>query len=233
MFKPEHFVECLYNRRMLKWLTSSLIFILIVGSLDGSATTLPDDIYKIAKTVALESRDYGAQHEIGFHTGLIPSDAFNRGVLLGLQYQLRINSLFSWEALRASYIVTQETSLKKDLENSDIDLITTGFNGPLDPSQSIISSNLVYSPIYTKGVFHNEILIHGEFGLNSGIGAIHFKENGWRGIINLGLFLKLYTSFKNSVQIDFRNHIYNEDKQGLVNAYTLMFSYQWGFGDLN
>ena len=65
--------------------------------------------------VAVQNRLYGSTHEITAHVGILPMDAFTKGLTVGGTYTLHISDIFAWEIINGLYSIHLDTSLKKDL----------------------------------------------------------------------------------------------------------------------
>ena len=159
----------------------SLLFVRVNETLAKPSSHL----YDVPKIYAVENRRYQTNKELTMHVGYLPSDAFNKGYLIGGSYTHFFNSYLGWEVVNLNYSFNQATHLKKDLMDCcALEVQNVGFNGALDYIQWYGLSNLVYTPFYTKYLLFNRKVIHGEFSLVGGYGAAHFAHTGTKGMFS-------------------------------------------------
>ena len=65
------------------------------------------------------------------------------------------------------------------------------------------TSNLVYTPLYTKSLLFNRTVVHGETSFVAGAGAANFKNTGLKALVSLGFYMRFFTSKSQSIKIDF------------------------------
>ncbi len=201
----------------------------IFSSSAFSAT--PQIFYDLPKVAAVQNRSYYLNHEFALQLGTLPSDAFNKGYLLGGVYTYYFSEYLGWEVANANYSVNAETSLKRDLvDNFGAQVQSQGFGGVLDYITYFVTTNLVYTPFYTKSLLFNRSVIHGELSFIAGAGAANFKNTGIKPLVSLGVGLRFFTSPSHSIKLDLRNNVYFESSLGAVNALSITAGYAWQLG---
>lgn len=192
----------------------------------------PAKFYDLPKVVAVQDRPYFNKHDLTFQAGWLPSDAFNKGFSAGVTYTYYFKDYLAWEVVNANYVVNQETSLKSEFENLNIDVESEGFGGVLDFMQYYATTNLIYTPFYNKSLLFNESVVHGNTSLVVGGGIAGFKETGTRAMFSGGILLKFFTSPTTSWKFDFRNNVYFEETLGAVYALSINLGYSFELGDV-
>lgn len=217
---------------------SSLIrsFLTIVVCIGGgwgklAAAAPPEEFYDLPKVVAVQNRTYYLNHDLTVQGGWLPSDAFNKGYTVGLSYTTYFSDYLGWEVVNANYSFNSETNLKKDLLNNfGAAVENVGFGGVLDFITYFVTTNIVYTPLYTKSLLFNKHITRGEVSFVCGAGGANFDSSGVRLLISAGLFLRFFTKEDRSWKFDFRNNIYFEDSLGAVNSISLMVGYSMQLG---
>ena len=191
----------------------------------------PSDVYDLPKVVAVQNRAYQVTRELTLQAGYLPSDAFNKGYVLGSSYTYFFSDYLGWEIIDANYVINSATGLKSDLlDCCDVDVQNAGFDGVLDYMQWYVLSNFVYTPLYTKSLLFNKDVIRGEISFVGGAGGAKFADSGIRPLISLGLYVRFFTAENRSWKFDFRNNVYLEDSLGAVNSMSLIVGYAFHFG---
>lgn len=148
---------------------------------------------------AVQNRRYGGMHEFTLYGGILPLDAFTKGFTLSGSYTLHISNIFAWEAVNFLKSFGVDTNLRDQLEQ--LELGPTPFE-ILDWS---VTTNLVLKPIYWKGAWFNQSIIHGEIMVLVGGGFTHFSRSN-RGLVDVGLALRVFLSEVFSVRVDVRHN---------------------------
>jgi len=157
--------------------------------------TEPDEGYQ---SLAVQNRKYSMTHELSIGVGVLPLDAFQKGVTVGGAYTLHIDEQFAWEVAQFSYSFTFDTDLNDDL--AAFDLRPT----PFEVVQYYLSSNFVWKPIYFKGSVMNDSLVFGELMFVLGAGYGWFTRSS-RPLVNYGFGMRFFGSEIFSVRVDARH----------------------------
>ena len=191
----------------------------------------PGEFYDLPKVVAIQDRPYYNDNDITLQLGWLPSDAFNKGFSGGLAYAYYFKDYLAWEVVNANYVINQETSLKNEFENLNIDIESEGFDGVLDFMQWYATTSIIYTPFYNKSLLFNESVVHGNTSLVIGGGLAGFKETGTRAMFTGGIILKFFSSPTTSWKFDFRNNVYFEETLGAVYALSINLGVAFELGD--
>ena len=191
----------------------------------------PSKFYELPKVVAVQNRPYYSSRDLSFSVGWLPSDAFNKGITFGTSYTHHYKDYLAWEIINVNYSINSETSLKKEMENLNIDITNEGFDGALDYIQAYATTSFIYTPFYNKSLLFNDKIIHGNTSFVIGGGLASFKSTGSRLLLSGGLILRFFTKKNRSWKFDFRNNIYYEKTLGAVYALSLSVAYSFELGD--
>ncbi len=215
--------------QMLKCITKGLLFACFLPAFAGADT--PQVFYDIPKLTAVQNRPYYLNEDLSIEVGFLPSDAFNKGYSFGAAYTHYFSEYLGWEVVNANYVFNAPTSLKNDLLNNfDAQVQNVGFNGVLDYITYYVTSNLVYTPLYTKSLLFNRTLVRGETSFVAGAGGANFAASGIKALVSLGFYLRFFTSTSQSIKLDFRDNVYFEQGLGAVNAFSIGIGYSIQLG---
>jgi outer membrane beta-barrel protein len=122
------------------------------------------------KLPAVQNRQYRMEHEFQLGVGVLPVDAFYKGVVFGGGYAWHITDLWAVE-LRGAYLRTIKTALRDKLENN--------FGEPPSKFAEVNiygELGVLFKPIYGKLSALNRALIYGEIYLS--LGAVVARMDG-------------------------------------------------------
>ena len=224
-FLPNNGAEIL---SLLKVRFAKIVF-LTLAFVPISALYADDDIYDVPKISTLQKRFYpfvsnGATFELGF----LPIDAFNKSLVVGLSYTYYLSEFTAWEIVNANFASNMPTDLRNDLQGIKPDL--TGANRPyLDYINYFATTNLIYTPLYSKYLLFNASLLHGETSFLLGGGAAGFRYSGVHPLVSGGLILKFFLSRQTSLKFDFRELVHF-DKTGANGILSIVLGFEFRFG---
>jgi outer membrane beta-barrel protein len=155
-------------------------------------------------SVVVQNRRFNPDHEFTALLGLLPLDAFTKGLTVGGAYTLHFNELVAWEVVQFNYSFHYDTSLKADLETFDLKAT------PFEVLNYYASSNLVFKPVYWKGSLLNSGLIRGELYTVLG-GAFGSFTRSDRAGVDGGGGVRLFTSDLVSFRLDMRYYMFFND----------------------
>ena len=186
------------------------------------------DLYSLPPVVAVENRLPLWSASASLHIGYFPN-AFNRGLAVGGALTKSVNTYLSWEIFNLNHITNKDTKLKKTLLSSGIDLTDEKLKKSLEYLKYTASTNLIYTPFYSKSVLFNKSLIRSETSFLLGAGVGGFEKSGSEAFISFGLLLRLFNNKNTAWKFGLRNHLYLQNKSSLVNAwaFTIGFSKGW------
>lgn len=196
--------ETLLARSLLHvWVRACLLSLACLAVTSPVAADDLDDPDSYA-LVAVQDRHYFGTHELGVTAGLLPLDAFTKGVTVGGNYTLHFSPLFGWEVINYLYSIQYDSSLREDLDAFDLDVT------PFEVVKHIATTNLVFKPVYWKGALLNDMVIHGELYGVVGAGMGWFTRSR-RPAVDIGVGVRIYLSELFSMRLDVRHHWFFED----------------------
>lgn len=143
---------------------------------------------------AVQERAYRMQHELNLSIGILPLDAFYKGLYAQVGYAFHFNDSFAWQVGRGAYVYSARTGLREQLER-DFNVLPTAF----DEVQFFVGSDLMWKPLYGKLSVLNRWVVHGEVYVLLGATIFKFTDS-FRPGINVGgggrIFVNKYASFR-------------------------------------
>jgi len=137
-----------------------IVLILVGFSGVSWAKKVPSKYYNLPKVVAVQNRPYYLNKDLTLQLGTLPSDAFNKGFTAGLSYTHFFSDYFAWEVINTNYNFNVKTDLRGDVEKlGPVVVKNNGFEGLLDYIVAYATTNLVYTPLYTKSLLFNKTVI--------------------------------------------------------------------------
>ncbi|MEM1413601.1 MAG: outer membrane beta-barrel domain-containing protein [Myxococcota bacterium] len=154
---------------------------------------------------AVQNRHYRGTHEITLFGGILPLDAFRKGLTLGGAYTWHIDDQWAWEAIGYLHSFDFATDLEDDLDALEIEPT------PFAVVQDVITTNFMWKPIYLKGAVANRRIVFGEIGLLVGGGLGFFSDDSRRPMVNYGGLLRFYLARALSLRVDVRHMMFFDD----------------------
>ena len=209
--------------RRIPLLALALAMLPIFGALPAWAG---DDIdEEQVSTYAVQSRLFRLGGELDIAAGILPMNAFSKGLTVGGSFTYHFDNAFAWEIINGVYVWKKlGTGLRSELEEN--------FNAkPTDLSSidTILSSSLVLKPFYGKLALFNRRLIHLEVSVPIGGAWAQYTDTKPFGVVS-GLIFRLYLSPHASVRLDVREYVLFRDKKHQRQELhaVLGFSFAWG-----
>jgi len=150
---------------------------------------------------AVQARPYRMQHEFDLSVGVLPLDAFYKGLFAQVGYTYHWTDTFAWQVGRGAYSYAARTGLREQLERVYNVLPTT-----VDEVQFFIGSDLMWTPLYGKMAVLNRTVWHGEGYLLVG-GTLFRFTNTFRPAVNLGGGVRLFVSRYASFRLEFTDNV--------------------------
>jgi len=151
--------------------------------------------------MAVQNRLYSYTHEFTLAAGILPIDAFTKGITASFMYTLHFTDALAWEIVDFTYAMHANTSLRKDL-------LAFGLKPtPFEVVDSYVTTNFVFKPVYWKGTWLNGALIHGEFLLVAG-GGYAWLTSSRRPTVDFGAGVRVFVSQHFSLRLDARPTFY-------------------------
>ncbi len=146
---------------------------------------------------AVQDRRHTQAHEFTAAVGVLPLDAFEKGLTVSGAYTLHFDDLYAWEVAHFTYSFPLETDLKDDLRAFDLQPT------PFERVEYFVTTSFVFKPLYWKGAWLNESLSHGELLLLLG-GGYGWLTRTSRPVADVGAAVRLYASEWASLRLDVR-----------------------------
>ncbi len=191
------------------------------GAQGSSVTGQGGELYSI------EKRDLMGSHELMLSVGVLPMDAFAKGLTLQGSYTYHFSHLIAWEIIGGTYSFNFSTGLEQELK--DRFLVQATEVGEL---QWMLHSNFVLKPLYGKFALTNDKLFSAEmfFVLGYALGGYTAAlPSGFDVGIGIRMFLGKYFSLR----LDLRDYLFLPDFKKVENNLfvSLGLSLTFGFGE--
>jgi outer membrane beta-barrel protein len=187
--------------------------------LDDAEKTEPrDDIG--GSRIAIQRPKYQMAHEISLSLGLMPLDAFQKGLIANLSYTVHIEEYVAWEVFHLTAAHLTSTDLRDELIDT-FAIPPADFAAP----RFMATTGVELSPVYGKQVFLNDIVVHQALfiGIHGGIiigdrrdpvsGAFDFGDSlsDVRPAVGIGLGYRLFLTKTLSIRADARDFLSFKD----------------------
>jgi outer membrane beta-barrel protein len=184
------------------------------------------DPFDLPRVVAIENKKFNPMKDITFQMGIMPLDAFYKALTIGTSYTHRLNSYMAWEVINANISSPQDTNLKKDL----IENFSAKQKGILDSVKYYATTQVVYTPIYSKNLFFNRDVLYGEWSFVGGAGFVGFESQETAPLIGVGLIGRFFSTDSTSYKVDGRlyHHTAPNKSSDLLLMINLGLSFEIG-----
>ncbi len=186
------------------------------------------------RVYAVQKKGYQLKHELYGSLGVLPMDAFYKGITLGGGYTYHFSNNLAWEAFQVVFSNNIDTGLKNDLQD-DFSVEPSAFR----EVKMLVNSNIVFVPVYGKMSWLNRQVIQMELYLTGGPGIAQYKEYEREGAsgygtkhkyyfsANFGIGLRFFINERFSVRLDMRDYMNFVD--GVDNAAYFSLGLGWNF----
>jgi len=181
-------------------------FALFTLTLAGASPAFADDELdeEQVATYAVQGRLFRLGGELNVAAGLLPINAFNKGLTIGGSFTYHFSNAWAWEVINGTYVYKQlDTGLKTELLDN--------FN--VEPTKIaavdlMLSSSLVVKPFYGKLAVFNRRVIHAEVSIPLGITLGRYTNpQSYLGGPNVGVLFRVFMSAHTSLRIDVRDNV--------------------------
>ncbi|WP_164007636.1 outer membrane beta-barrel domain-containing protein [Pyxidicoccus trucidator] len=178
---------------------------------------------------AIQERQYRLQHELTLGVGVLPDDAFYKGLIGTVAYTYHFSDSFGWQVGRGTYSYNVQTALRTQLER-DFEVAPTA-SAYEDQVQWMVGSDLVWSPLYGKFAFLNNRVLHFEaFLLGGGTVVKINRADGFRPAANVGVGLRLFSGPTLSFRLDVTNNVVFAGTSRINNVLSVQLGTAFNFG---
>jgi outer membrane beta-barrel protein len=197
--------------------------------LPGMARAQAEALENPGTVSAVQERLYRMNHELSLGVGVLPADAFYKGLLGSVGYTYHFTDSFAWQVGRGSYSYNLKTSLREQLERDfDASPTSSAFE---EQVQWMVGSDLMWSPIYGKMAVSNRKVVHfSAYLLGGGTVMKLQRADGFRPAINLGLGVRVFSSQNLSFRFDVTNNAVFVGATRIIQVPTLQLSTAFNFG---
>ena len=175
---------------------------------------------------AVQDRLFRMNHELSLGVGVLPLDAFYKGVSASVAYTAHFTDTFAWTVGRGLYSYNLNTGLRGQLENQ-FGVAPTEF----EEVEWMVGSDLVWSPWYGKTSFLNQSVTHFDVSLVAGGSVLRMVDRSFRPALNLGIGARIYASRSVSWRLDLTDNVVVVlPALRVVHVPTVMLSLALNFG---
>lgn len=174
------------------------------------------------KVVAITSRPYVLNKELGAYYSYLPLDHFNHFQIFGLNYQNYFNDYLAWEIFNVGSAKTISTGLEDRLKNEFGALPEES-----DTLEAIYTTSLVYTPIYMKHVYRKREIKYGDLSFILGAGQGRFTKNGQVTLVQAGFSSRFIGQEGLNLKLDVRYLAFLNSAVQSNLAVSLVFSYNF------
>lgn len=157
------------------------------------------------RVYAIQQRRHVLGHEFAAGAGVLPIDAFFKGVTASGSYTYHFNDLFAWEAVQGIFSRAVATDLEEELE--------TAFGVRPTEHESwnyALSSSFVVKPLYGKLAAFNRSVVHVEAFFVAGPSVAHLPEPaGFAPGGSAGAGLRFFPATWLSIRFDVRDLVHH------------------------
>ena len=203
--------------------------LLLLSLLPGLVRAQAEALENPGTVSAVQERLYRMNHELALGVGVLPADAFYKGLLASVGYTVHFTDSFAWQVGRGSYSYNLKTGLRQQLER-DFGVAPTA-SAFEDEVQWMVGSDLVWSPLYGKTAVNNRAVVHFTGFLLGGASVLKLnRADGFRPALNLGVGVRVFSSRNVSFRLDVTNNLVFAGGTRLLNVPTIQLSTALDFG---
>lgn len=179
------------------------IFAVFLIFFDGSFVFASDakesDPFDLPQIVAVENKKFNPMKDITVQLGVLPLDAFYKAFSLGLSYTQSYTPYLAWEIFNAHVTSVTDTNLKTDLLS-----LQTQPKGLLDCVKYYVTSQAVYTPIYSKNLLFNKDVVYADWSFVAGLGLVGYGSGESAAMFGGGLMARFFGANQTSYKLDGR-----------------------------
>jgi len=180
---------------------------------------------EIPKVIAIQKRNYHLGTELGLNVSYLPMDSFTNYFVLGGNVTHYFSDYLGWEIINGGYANGTSTGLREYIVNN-FALEPTDY----DTMNYFFTSNIIYTPFYTKNLVFGSNIGYGDMSFVLGGGLSKYTRLNNINTIDTGIILRYALSEVTSLRFDFRYYFYlgGDLKSNL--GITIGWSYNFGTG---
>src|SRR4051812_13483636 len=177
--------------------------LVLVSTFIAAGSAQADELENPGAVYAVQERKFRLSHELSLGVGVLPLDAFYKGLTAQVGYTYHFSDTFAWQIGRGVYSYNLDTGLRAQLVR-DFGVQTTAF----EEVQWMVGSDLIWSPFYGKTAFLNSSVMYTEAYFILGGSAVKVTNLAgggalpFRPAVNVGLGMRLFRSQAVSFRLD-------------------------------
>jgi outer membrane beta-barrel protein len=201
------------------------VLVLCPALLTGqSATAAPTSADQGGDLYSVEQRHTLGTHELTAAVGILPLDAYFKGVTFQGSYTYNFNHLWGWEVIGGMYSFNIDTGLEKDLREQ-FDVVPE----LEEKLYGFLYSNAVVRPLYGKLGVINKTTIAAEIFFVAGP-TIAFKSASRPWGMDFGGGIRFFVGRYSSIRLDIRDYFLFPGAENNLHI-SLGLSLTFGFED--
>ena len=176
---------------------------------------------------SIEKRDLMGRHELTATLGVLPMDAFFKGMSLYGSYTYHFDHLYAWEIVGGLWSFNFGTGLEKELKDKY----------QVQPTSAgeltwVLNSNFVFKPLYGKFALGNDKLFSAEMFFVAGPALAGYTAATPFGA-DLGAGIRMFMGRYFSMRFDVRDYMFFPNFNSMSNNLyvALGLSITFGFSD--
>ncbi|MBK9294038.1 MAG: outer membrane beta-barrel domain-containing protein [Oligoflexia bacterium] len=174
------------------------------------------------KVIAIQKRNYHLGTELALNLSYMPMDSFTNYFTIGASVTHYFSDYLGWEIINAGYANGTSTGLREYIVNN-FNLEPTDY----DVMEYYYTTNIVYTPFYTKNLVFGDKINYGDMSFVLGGGISKYTRLNNVNTIDTGILLRYAFNKYFSTRLDIRYFIYlNGDlKSNLAIALGLAYNF--------
>ena len=184
--------------------------------------TAADDVDSAeVNSYAVQRRVFRLGLELDAGVGLLPLNAFDKGLMIDGSVTWHFSSVWAWEIAQGGYVVANlDTGLKNQLlDNFGVQPTQ------LSTNQFLASTNLVFTPFYGKLAGLNRSVNHVEVFFPIGLALGRYENPGeFQQGADLGLGLRWFLGTHTSLRLEARDYLLFQSFKDFGLTNELLFS---------
>jgi outer membrane beta-barrel protein len=213
-------MEC--SRTLRRFLAHCLTLATVTAAVTVSSAARADDIdTRPVETYVVQERLFRLGLEVNAGLGLLPLNAFDKGLMVEGSVAYHFSNLWAWEVIQGGYVIANvDTGLKQQLlDNFGVqptELSTMDF---------LLSTNILITPFYGKLAGLNRSVNHIEIYFPIGLAVAHYQDPAaYQGGPDLGLGLRWFLGTRTSIRLDARDYLLAQSFKNFGITDELLFS---------
>ena len=187
---------------MYSRLTPTIVGAVVAVAFCSTARAQYDDEDSGGNAVIIQEREFKMAHEFTLSSGILPLDAFKKGIPLTARYTLHFDDFNAWEIVGGTY------SLNLDSGLDDILAKKFAVQAEVLPQLVVVAdTNYVAKPFYGKFALFNQFIIYQELFLNAGLTVSYWSDGSFRPGPDFGAAIRFFVFDFLSLRFDIRHAI--------------------------